>query len=259
MAGLIQVELLDGCATVTLNRPDAMNALTVPMLTELAEILKSLADDCSVRVIVLTGAGRAFCAGVDLLELQNRTLSNGRVGEDFDSAAARVTMFLSDMPKPTVAAINGACYTGGLEIALACDLVVTACEAKLGDTHARWGLRPTWGMTQRLGRAVGPGYAKLLSFTARTFSGEEAVRIGLAVDCVPGVELLGHCRAIAAEIAINCSEAILAYKNLYAIADNSFVRQGIELERNTDYHFTEGSKRIRTFISKRSHKSPKGR
>ena len=255
MSELIQTEIHDGCATVVLNRPDAMNALTVQMLIELSETLEGLAHDPSVRVVVLTGAGRAFCAGVDLKELQSRALDNGRIGEDFDSAAARVTKILCGMPQPTIAAVNGACFTGGLEIAIACDLMVTAREAKLGDTHARWGLRPTWGMTQRLGRAVGPGQARLLSFTARTFSGEEAVQFGMAVACIPAVELMEYCRAIASEIACNSGESILAYKDLYAVADNSFLRQGISLERELNYQFTEGSKRIMTFGAKSVDKS----
>jgi enoyl-CoA hydratase/carnithine racemase len=252
---LIQTEIHDGCATVVLNRPDVMNALTVQMLIELGETLESLAKDPLIRVVLLTGAGRAFCAGVDLNELQNRTLNNGRIGEDFDDAAARVTKLLCEMPKPTIAAINGACFTGGLEIAIACDLMVTACESKLGDTHARWGLRPTWGMTQRLGRAVGPAQARLLSFTARTFSGEDAVRLGLAVACIPAVELMDYCRAIATEIACNSGESILAYKDLYAVAENSFLREGINFERDLSYPFTEGSKRIMAFGAKRVDKS----
>ncbi len=255
MPELIQTEIHEGCATVVLNRPDVMNALTVQMLIELGEALESLANNPSVRVVVLTGAGRAFCAGVDLNELQSRTLEKGRIGEDFDNAAARVTMILCEMPKPTIAAVNGACFTGGLEIAISCDLMVTARESKLGDTHARWGLRPTWGMTQRLGRAVGPGQARLLSFTARTFSGKEAVQFGLAVACVPAVELLDYCRAIAAEIVCNSDESILAYKDLYAVADNSFLREGINFERDLNYQFTEGSKRIMEFGSKRVDKS----
>lgn len=255
MTELIQTEIHEGCATMVLNRPDVLNALTVQMLIELGDALEGLAHDLSVRVAVLTGAGRAFCAGVDLKELQSRALDNGRVGEDFDNTAARVTTIICDMPQPTIAAVNGTCFTGGFEIAIACDLMVTAREAKLGDTHARWGLRLTWGMSQRLGRAVGPGRARLLSFTARTFSGEEAMQFGIAVDCVPTVELPDYCRTLAAEIAVNSGESLLAYKDLYAVADNSFLCQGLTLERDLNYEFAEGSKRIMAFWTTRGDKS----
>ncbi len=251
MSDLVVVEQHKGSVFVTLNRTEALNALTVEMLDDLAEVLQGLAGNDSARAVVLTGAGRAFCAGVDLRELQRRTLSGGRIGEDFDHAAARVTSALSTMRQPTIAAVNGACFTGGLELALACDVMVAADEAVLGDTHAKWGLRPTWGMTQRLGRAAGSGRARLLSFTGRTFTGREAVAFGIAAESVPASELHGHVLALAEEIAGNSSDAISAYKDLYAVSDNSFLEEGLISERARNYEIFDTQDRLERFSSRR--------
>ncbi|WP_373067801.1 enoyl-CoA hydratase/isomerase family protein [Gemmatimonas sp.] len=251
MSDLVHVERNKSSVIVTLHRPAALNALTVQMLDDLAHVLHGLASDNSVRVVVLTGAGRAFCAGVDLQELQRRTLSGGRVGDDFDEAAASVTSVLSTMPHPTIGAVNGACFTGGLELALACDVMIAANEASIGDTHAKWGLRPTWGMTQRLGRAAGPGRARLLSFTGRTFTGRDAAAFGIAAESVPVAELRSHVLALAEEIAGNSSDAISAYKDLYAASDNSFLGQGLETERARNYEIADTQDRLERFTSRR--------
>lgn len=251
MAGLVEVRERGATSVVSLARPEALNALTVGMLEELANLLERLSAEPSVRVVVLTGSGRAFCAGVDLKELQHRSLSGGRVGSDFDDAAARVTELLSSMPQPTIAAVNGACFTGGLELALACDLVIAADEAVLGDTHARWGLRPTWGMTQRLVRAVGWPTARLMSYTGRNFSGSEAVEYGLAVESVPLGELDDHVARLGEEITANSAAALAAYKNLYALAGNTFLDEGLKAERESHYEIPDTRERLEQFASRR--------
>ncbi|MDA3040938.1 MAG: enoyl-CoA hydratase/isomerase family protein, partial [Actinomycetota bacterium] len=174
-----EIELLvaDGVATITLDRPDALNAITPTMLDELNNAAEEVATNAAVRVVVVTGRGRAFSAGVDLKALGSRELVDGKVGDILDVPARRLTHTLSSMPKPVIAAVNGFCFTGALEIALACDLMIVADEAKIGDTHAKWGLRPTWGMTQRLPEAVGIARAREMSYTARNVTGSEAVQI----------------------------------------------------------------------------------
>lgn len=162
-----------------------------------------------------------------------------------------MTQLLETMPQPTIAAVNGACFTGGLELALACDLMVTASEAVLGDTHAKWGLRPTWGMTQRLGRRVGPGRARFLSFTGRSFSGADAVSYGLAVECVPAEQLRQHVEALAAEIAGNSAGALAAYKQLYSLADNASLHEGLAQERALDFPIGDSLTRVREFTARR--------
>jgi enoyl-CoA hydratase len=255
MGQLIRLESVQSCALVVLDRPEALNALTVAMLDELAETLERVSTDTAVEVVAITGAGRAFCAGVDLKALQDRQLEGGRVGTDFDDAAAMVTNLLERMTKPTIAAVNGACFTGGLELALACDLIVAADEAVFGDTHAKWGLRPSWGMTQRLPRRIGHARARLLSYTARTFSGNEAVEYGLAIESCPAVDLRGKVLALANEIAANSAGSLAAYKSLYSLADNSFLDVGLEQERNLDFTVGDSLARVDTF-SRRGKAAP---
>lgn len=248
--GLVRVEVEGPVMWVSLNRPEAMNAITLPLLDELARVLREVETYPSVRVVALTGLGRAFSAGVDLKVLIDRDLDGGRIGDDFDGVAAQINWLLQSMPVVTIAAVNGACFTGALEIALACDLMVTADEAVLGDTHAKWALRPTWGMTQRLGRAVGPARARLLSFTARTFTGIEAVEMGMSVQHVPVDQLRATVQVLGEEIATNSAEAIAAYKQLYSVADNSLLDDGLHMERMLDFEVTGATQRLQGFIDR---------
>lgn len=243
----VAIERDNDVAVVILDRPEVLNALTVPMLDELGDAVEQLGDDDSVAVIVLIGRGRAFCAGVDLKELQRRPLTGGRVGADFDDAAARVTALLATTEKPTIAAVNGACFTGGLELALACDVVVASASAIFGDTHAKWGLRPTWGMTQRLIRSVGPSRARLLSYTARTFDGTTAVEYGLASECYPADEFRDRVSQLGAEIAANSRASLAAYKDLYLVAQNTFLDDGLAGERARDYAVGDAAERLSSF------------
>jgi enoyl-CoA hydratase len=205
-------------ATITLNRPDALNAITPAMLHRLGDLLDELAHDRAAHVVVLTGAGRAFSAGVDLKALGDRELVDGKVGDLLDLPARRVTELLSSMPAITVAKVNGFCFTGALELALACDVIVAAKEAKFGDTHAKFGLRPTWGMSQRLPRLVGMAAARELSLTARTFDGVEAHALGMVARVAPRVELDAATDEFVASIAANSVGSLRAYKDLYGRA-----------------------------------------
>ena len=164
-------------AVVTIDRPDALNALDVPTLTELRDRLAELAQDDTVRALVLTGAGeKAFVAGADIKYMS---------GLDPDGAKAwgalghEAGLLLETMPKPTIAAINGFALGGGCELALACDLRYAASRAKLGQPEINLGIVPGWGGTQRLARVCGIGVAKDLIFSGRTVDAEEALRIGL--------------------------------------------------------------------------------
>ena len=164
-------------AVVTIDRPDALNALDVPTLTELRDRLAELAQDDSVRALVLTGAGeKAFVAGADIKYMS---------GLDPDGAKAwgalghEAGLLLETMPKPTIAAINGFALGGGCELALACDLRYAASRAKLGQPEINLGIVPGWGGTQRLARVCGIGVAKDLIFSGRTVDADEALRIGL--------------------------------------------------------------------------------
>jgi enoyl-CoA hydratase/carnithine racemase len=211
--------LVDGVLTITLNRPDALNAFRPEMLQGIAQLLDAANTDAQVSVVILEGAGRAFSAGVDLKVLQGTEPMGGKVGDVFDAPAKRAYLAIRGARMPVIAKVHGACFTGALEIALHCDFIYTTNTTKFGDTHAKFGLRPTWGMTQTLAQAVGLRRAKELSFTARTFLGAEAVELGMACAAVEDIEALDELVAQrAADIVANSSSAVAAIKDLYNIS-----------------------------------------
>jgi enoyl-CoA hydratase len=233
-------------ATITLNRPDALNALTDEMLRALGDALEEVASG-DAAVIVLTGAGRAFSAGVDLKALGQRSLDGGKVGDILDVPARRVTGLLTTIPKVVIAKVNGFCFTGALELVLACDVAVAAEGAKFGDTHAKFGLRPTWGMSQRLVAAVGVTRARALSYTAQTFTGADAARWGLVAQAVPLDELDAAVDALVASIAANSADSLAAYKDLYRVALERGLADGLAYEAATDYAISDTENRVASF------------
>ncbi|MDG2111757.1 MAG: enoyl-CoA hydratase/isomerase family protein [Actinomycetota bacterium] len=243
----IELAIEASVATITLDRAEALNAITPHMFGELNDAADRVAGDDTVRFVVLTGAGRAFSAGVDLKALGQRELENGKVGDILDLPARRFTASLAEMGKVTIAKVNGFCFTGALELAMACDLMVVAHEAKLGDTHAKFGLRPTWGLSQRLPALVGMAKAKELSFTARMFSGLDAVAWGLAAAGAPAAELDAVVAALIEDMGTNSSESFVAYKDLYAAAESMGMRAGLAHESDTDYSFTDTAERLADF------------
>ena len=243
----VRVQPDGAVTTVVLSRPDALNAITRDMLAELASALQAISVDPAVRVVVLTGEGRAFSAGVDLKSLGRRPLPGGAVGEFLDAPAQEVIGLLTTMPQVVVARVNGFCFTGALELVLACDLAVTAAEATWGDTHAKWGLRPTWGMSQRLVRAVGISRARELSYTARTFSGSEAAAWGLAARAVPLADLDGAVAEIADAVVANSAGSVAAYKDLFRQALDGGLGAGLAYEASTTFPITDTEDRIASF------------
>jgi enoyl-CoA hydratase/carnithine racemase len=143
--------------------------------------------------------------------------------------------------------VNGFCFTGALELVLACDLVIAADEAKFGDTHAKWGLRPTWGMSQRLIRAVGIARARELSYTARTFSGPEAAAWGLAIRSVPAAQLDEAVAEVVGAIVNNSTGSLVAYKDLYGRALETGLSAGLGYEAATTYDITDTHDRLGSF------------
>lgn len=239
-----------GIATLLFNRPEAMNALTPGMLQLAGDHVRQLAADPTVRIIVITGAGKAFSAGVDLKALGQIKLVDGSVGEILDAPARRLIHAIETAPQPVIAKVNGHCYTGALEIALACDLLVMAEEAGLGDTHAKWGLRPTWGMSQRLARRIGGQKARELSFTARTVKGPEAAAIGLASAAVPRAELDAHVAELCARIIANSAGALAAYKDLYRRTDGLPLDAGLAYEAGREYPLNDSAERLKEFLAR---------
>ncbi|HEU0103826.1 MAG TPA: enoyl-CoA hydratase/isomerase family protein [Mycobacteriales bacterium] len=243
----IGVETDGARATVTLRRPAALNAITPQLLDELGRAFEELGTRADLAVVVLTGEGRAFSAGVDLKVLGDRSIVDGKVGDVLDLPARRVIELITGLPAVVIAKIGGACFTGALELALACDIVVVAEEAKLGDTHARFGLRPTWGMSQRLPWLVGPARARWLSYTARTFTGAQAAQWGLAALACPRAELDGAVEELVAAVLSNSAGSLRAYKDLYRAAERESLPAGLAYEAATEYPIPDSDSRVAGF------------
>ena len=230
-------ELDNGVLTISFNRPEAMNALHPEMLTGVGALVDQASADDSVCAIVLQGEGRAFSAGVDLKVLQDIEPAYGRIGDLFDAPARQAYTAIRNARIPVIAKVHGACFTGALELALHCDFIYTTDTTKFGDTHTRFGLRPTWGMSQTLAQAIGIRKAKELSFTARVVKGEEALRLGLANDSVAGQAELDELVAKrVAQIAGNSRAAVAAMKDLYRLSQQGHaMEEALVHELETEY------------------------
>ena len=215
------VNLENNILTITLNRPEALNAYRPEMLVEIREIIIQTEDDPNVAVIVIEGAGKAFSAGVDLKVLQGFDPDSGKIGDLFDKPAALAWDAFRKSRCPIIAKVHGACFTGALEMALHCDFIFTTLDTKFGDTHAKFGLRPTWGMSQTLSQAIGVRKAKDMSFSARTVLGDEAVRLGIANEAVEDKDALDALvDKRAGQIASNSQASVSAFKDLYDVAQS---------------------------------------
>jgi enoyl-CoA hydratase/carnithine racemase len=246
----IRLELDQHVATITLNRPDALNAIAPRMLEELSEAFWKISDNRDLAAVILTGAGSSFSAGVDLKWLHEQKISNGNIGELLDKPARSLIVQIESIPQVVIAKVNGHCYTGALEIVLACDMVVAAESAKFGDTHAKWGLRPSWGMSQRLPRLVGMLKAKELAFTAASISGIQAAEIGLVNRAVPLDQLDQTVDDMVARIIPQSRGAIAAYKDLFLESQFSHLQAGLSYEANSDYQITDTGGRLQQFVDK---------
>lgn len=213
MADVVLVDKAESVATVTLNRPEAMNALSTELRHALIDAFREIARNDGVGVVILTGAGRAFCAGLDLKELGGES-GQGSAARESVGGGGNVIAAMEKCPKPIIGAINGFAITGGFELALACDLLIASKAAKFADTHARVGILPRWGLSQKLPRLIGIGRAKELSLTGNFVSAEQAEAWGLVNRVVEPAELLPACRALGADM-LSCDPATLcAYKSL---------------------------------------------
>jgi enoyl-CoA hydratase len=220
---------LPGLAELTLNRPQAMNALSRDLRRALSQAIASLAADASVRVLLLTGAGRAFCAGLDLKELGDGSsrLGEGEHGVTGDDPVAALDRFAG----PVIGAINGPAVTGGFELALACDVLLASPDARFADTHARVGIAPGWGLSQKLSRAIGIYRANEISFSGNWVSAEQAAAWGLVNRVVPAGRLLTEARALAADMLGALPGMLRHYK---AVIRDGFALpfgEGMALER----------------------------
>lgn len=206
---VIITEKNNGIAILTLNRPDSMNALNRALREALTESFKTLGSDNEIRVIILTGAGRAFCAGMDLKEA-----AEGNADEAAFSGEADVTAAMAAFNGPIIGAVNGHAITAGFELALNCDILIASSEAKFADTHVRVGMLPGWGLSQRLPRLIGINHAKEISLTGNYISAEQAQNWGLVNRVVTPDQLLPTCMKLAEDMASCDPQVITAYKHL---------------------------------------------
>ncbi len=191
---LVLINKREGVAIVTLNRPDALNALSMALRNAIADAFDQLEADPDVQVIILTGAGRAFTVGLDLKEL------GGEKPADAAVSSRDLSDAIGALSKPVIGAVNGFAITGGFEIALMCDFLIASPSARFADTHARVGVVPGWGLSQRLPRLIGINRAKELSLTGNYLDAETACAWGLVNRVVPAEELLPTCEALARDI-----------------------------------------------------------
>lgn len=212
----IDLERRDAVAVVTLNRPEALNALSPTMLDELEGALGEVDADPALRAVVLTGAGEtAFCAGADIGHMRTAGALEARA---FAERGHRVADLIEGLATPVVAAVNGFALGGGCEIALACDVRIAADTARFGQPEVTLGVVPGWGGTQRLARATSIGFAKDLILSGRLVKSDEALRAGLVTHVHPRVELLDAAVAFAATIASRPGWAVASAKRLCNLA-----------------------------------------
>jgi enoyl-CoA hydratase/carnithine racemase len=227
MAPLVIREDDNGLAILTLNRPEALNALSPALFVELRAHIDAIAASTnSIGCVILCGKGRSFSAGNDLKAIQSGDVAPSRhfQAETLDA--------IEQLPQPVIAAVQGHCYTGSLELALACDLMVASDSAKFADTHGKWGMSPTWGMSQRLPRRIGLLPAKEMMFSGRVVSGSEAASMGLANRCVPDADLMSTTIAMARGFLENSWFTLRADKMLVNRGLDYTLSAGLEFERD---------------------------
>jgi 2-(1,2-epoxy-1,2-dihydrophenyl)acetyl-CoA isomerase len=227
----VLLDVADGVATVTLNRPDKLNAYVPEMGDALLRTFRALRDDDAVRAVILTGAGRAFCAGVDLEALKASQSGQGgsRLGAEEFLSAFPVEVYR--YPKPVIAALNGHAIGVGITMALPCDLRVAAEDAKIGLTFAKLGILPGLGSTSLLPRLVGLARAQELVLTAEPVRGREAAAMGLVNRAVPTDRVLDEARALAAHMA-GCDPLVLAAAKRALLRGSTLgIEEAIENER----------------------------
>ena len=246
MTDLVLRSDTDGVATLTLNRPEALNALSPNLFVELRAHIDAIARQTDmVGCVVLRGAGRSFSAGNDIRAIQAGERAPS-VHFQADTLAA-----IEALPQPVIASVQGHCFTGALELVLACDLCVAADSARFADTHGRWGMTPTWGMSQRLWRRIGPLNAKQMMFTGKPVTGAEAFALGLVNACVADAELEQATSELAASIVANSWHTLRADKRLVNEGQQYTLAEGLAFERKTSPGASpDMAERLKTFGAK---------
>jgi len=241
----------DGYAVVTLNRPEALNALNSALFKDLSDFLDAVEHDDSVRCLVLTGSGdKAFAAGADIKEMSDQSYADMYKANFFGLGHDRITRFR----KPIIAAVNGFALGGGCELAMLCDFIVASEKAKFGQPEINLGVAPGIGGSQRLTRLVGKSKAMDMVLTARMMDAAEALASGLASRVVPHETLLDEVRKIAAKIASQSPLAVMANKEMVNAALETTLTQGVQFERrlfHSLFAFEDQKEGMAAFVEKR--------
>ena len=249
---LILIERQDAVATVTLNRPQALNALSMALRNRIAEVFAELEADDEVQAIVLTGAGRAFTVGLDLKELGGETEAAAAESRDLGSV-------LGNMSKPIIGAINGFAITGGFEIALMCDFLIASPQARFADTHARVGVVPGWGLSQRLPRLIGINRAKELSLTGNYLDADTACAWGLVNRVVPEQQLLPVCQQLAQDIVSTDPATRSEIKRIMDAGWDTTLGEGMQIEDAASHAHSKSEVRAEKVAARRTAIQSRGR
>ena len=231
----IELATGDRTATLRLNRPDALNALSPELVAELRAAVAVVAADAGVKALVVRGAGRGFCAGADLLFF-DRVFDEMALLPDYVTNLNEAMFALESLPIPTIAVVHGYALAGGLELMMACDMALVAEDARIGDQHANFGLIPGGGSSQRLPRRVGMPRAMELLTTGRWLSGREAVEWGLALRSVPAESLDDELKTLLAGLRGKSRTGLALMKSLARRSQDLPLREGVALESATFTH-----------------------
>ncbi|MEQ8200109.1 MAG: enoyl-CoA hydratase/isomerase family protein [Syntrophomonadaceae bacterium] len=246
---LVITEKDKGIGWITMNRPAALNALTLDMLDGVRAAVLAADDDPDIGVIVITGTGRAWCTGLDLKALGEIKFKGGAVGPVIDNCGRALIEAIESAAKVVIAAVNGWVFTGGLELLLCTDIIIASEDAQFGDTHCKFGIRPSWGMSQRLPRIIGINRARYHTFTAQNITARQAKEYGLASLVVPAAQLREEVERVATMIMQNSREAIAANKALYNRGWQTTLREGLEnVEYRQSFEINDTNQRLAKFL-----------
>ncbi len=238
-----------GIGWIIMNRPAALNALTLEMLDEVRNAVLTYDSDPEIGVIAITGTGRAWCTGLDLKALGQMEFKGGAVGPVIDNCGRALIDAIESASKVVIAAVNGWVFTGGLELLLCMDIIIASEDAQFGDTHCKFGIRPSWGMSQRLPRIIGINRARYHTFTAQNITAQQAWEYGLVCAVVTAQQLHEKVEEVAAMIMKNSREAIAANKALYNRGWQTTLREGLEnVEYRQSFEISDTNERLAKFL-----------
>ncbi|MDH3995103.1 MAG: enoyl-CoA hydratase/isomerase family protein [Gammaproteobacteria bacterium] len=252
MSNNLLVEIADKVCVLTLNRPEVLNALNYKLFTELKAAIEHLSGGAEdVGCVILRGSGKAFSAGHDL-----KDISAGAEGSHSEFEAS-ILEALASLPIPVIAEVHGYCFTGALELALACDLIFIDEATKLADTHSKWGLSPVWGMTQRLPRRIGAARSKDLMFSSRLVTAQEALAIGLVDRVFAQGALQSETLAYARSVVENSPHSHRVCKKIIEFTDGMRVHEGLDYEyTNSPGACNDMQQRLAAFQAKKAEAKP---